>query len=160
MVSQMPRIPWAWSDSDRRFHKYDASGELVRTNFRKAEDRGSKYPSGEGWTHSTSYGRFYKYEYGSDGTILETLWGYPGPPLDADADMRAWPRCSEWTRSNFYNSNYRLVWGLKEDVVLKTIWEVASAKEAEMLINSARKAVHFASRTTGYTTTSHYIPVP
>jgi len=156
----MPRIPWTWSDSNRRFYKYDASRELVWSKFRKAEDRGIMHPFGEGWTFSAYYNRWYKYEYGIDGTVLETLWGYPGPPLDADADMRTWTHCSEWTRSDHYNSNYRLIWGMNKDVVLKTIWEVPSTREAEMLINSARKAVHFASHLTGYATTSHYIPVP
>ncbi|KAI4958226.1 hypothetical protein J4E86_003824 [Alternaria arbusti] len=54
---------------------------------------------------------------------------------------------------------YKLMYGNNEDIVLKTIWEPSSTKEAEMLINSARNAVHFAYRHNGYAIRSYYIPI-
>ena len=150
------RIPWTWSEPHKRFYKYDASGNLLWIESSEIEDRGIICPYGPAWTFSASYQRYYRYEYGDDFTILETLWSFPGPPKETDADMRT-SRCSEWFFSAHYYSYYRLMYG-DDDIVLKTIWEPTSTKEAERLINSARKAVHFAYRQTSYGTISYYIP--
>jgi hypothetical protein len=150
-------IPWKWYESERQFYKYAAAGNLVWAETGKAEDRGVEGPLGSGWVLSCYYDRYYKYEHGDDFTILETLWRYPGPPREAEADLRSgsW---SEWLWSAHYNSYYKLMYGA-EDIVLKTIWEPTSTKEAEMLINSARKSVHFAYRQDGYVIKSYHIPI-
>ena len=153
-------IPWRWSEWAQRFCKQDASGNVVYSESDPAKDRGVENPWGPGWISSASYGRSYKHEYGDDRTILETLWGSPGPPEEAEgqADVGL-GRWSEWMWSRHYNSYYKLMYGNNEDIVLKTIWEPSSTKEAEMLINSARNAVHFAYRHNGYAIRSYYIPI-
>jgi hypothetical protein len=150
-------MPWTWHEPQKQFYKYDGSGNLIWTELNQAGESGVN-PSGQGWVHSPAYRRSYTYEYGIDNTILETLWSYPGPPEDTETDMRKWPDCSEWKWSDGYNSYYRLMYG-EEHIVLKTIWEPSSTKEAEMLINSVWRAVHFAYRDMNYATISHYIPI-
>jgi hypothetical protein len=150
-------IPWKWYEPQRRFYKYAAAGDLVWVETGKADDRGVEHPRGPDWIPAHSYGCYYKYEYGDDRTILETLWSYPGPPRGAEADLRS-GRWSEWLWSAHYNSYYKLMYGA-EDIVLKTTWEPTSTKEAEMLINSARKSVHFVYRQDGYVIKSYHIPI-
>lgn len=148
-------VPWKWYEPHKRFYKYDASGNIVWLEPSQTKDSGDEGPWPD-WEYSYSYSRYYRYEYGDDNTILQTLWSRPGPPEEAQADIRS-GRCSEWIWSPHYNSYHKLMYG-KEDIVLNTIWEPTSIKDAEMLINSAKRAVHFAYRGNGYLTTSYHIP--
>ena len=151
-------IPWIWSEQHKKFYKDSIYGLRIWVELSQPEDCGVAPWPNSTWAFSGAYCRWYHYERASDGTILETLWQNPGPPKETEANMNSMT-CSEWRLSPQYNSYYKLMYGA-DGIILKTIWEPTSTKEAEMLINSARKAVHFAYRHDDYaTTTSHYIPI-